>query len=320
MHLAGGYDTHTVLSVAYHTLLPMFTMEEARTLRLVCREFRDTVAAYPWADHCVLRSRVRQWRRSFPLAKVALVANWATPLQPVDFCYLEGLRELDLCACKLTDDVFRHFRGIKTLNVGRTNITGAGFVHLAGIESLTVDDCPVTDDAFRHLPGLRRLSVRATKVTNAAFQHLKSLRSLDVGWCELIRDGAFAGLALEELNINWCTQITDAAFVHFTGLRRLSMIYCRQITPAAFAHLKVITELDIGRCARLDASIFDHIRTVRNLNMMGCTGIHTTPEAMNKGLPVVEILCIDDCTASVKAAAHAMGFRCHLGLRRRIYA
>ena len=50
MPFAGESDTpspDSVLSHCYGALLPMFTTEEANTLRLLCREFKETVAQFP---------------------------------------------------------------------------------------------------------------------------------------------------------------------------------------------------------------------------------------------------------------------------------
>ena len=44
------FSPDSVLSHCYGALLPMFTTKEATVLRQLCREFKDTVADFPWED------------------------------------------------------------------------------------------------------------------------------------------------------------------------------------------------------------------------------------------------------------------------------
>ena len=63
----------TILSTCKYALLPFFSMEEASTLRLLCHEFKTTVAEHPWEDYRTLVNvnRLVSWKTSFPEAKVA---------------------------------------------------------------------------------------------------------------------------------------------------------------------------------------------------------------------------------------------------------
>ena len=45
------FTPDSVLSHCYGALLPMFTTKEATTLRQLCREFKSTVADFPWEDN-----------------------------------------------------------------------------------------------------------------------------------------------------------------------------------------------------------------------------------------------------------------------------
>ena len=58
-------------------LLRMFTMAEACTLRLVCREFVEAVRQQQWEDRkTVIQGSVGAWRRCFPRARCANVNEW----------------------------------------------------------------------------------------------------------------------------------------------------------------------------------------------------------------------------------------------------
>lgn len=313
MKLAGD-GAHTVISVAFGGLFPFFTTDEARTLRLICREFRDTVAAFPWTTGSPVRSRVRSWRRSFPLARVADISYVPTNRHVVypgigvaDYIYFQGLRELNAAASQVTDEIIPYLRGIRTLNLARCPITGAHFEALSSVRNLTLDNCPVADTAFIHLKGLQRLSVRGCDVTNAAFTHLKDLKHLDIAWCEKLTDAVFDELELEELSVSWCRWLTDAAFHRFKSVRRLNMTYCTQISSEAFVHLVNMEDLNISRCRQLNSSIFDRMRKLRRLDMMACTGIRPTAELMTLLTPDLEYLCIEDCPM-MNRVAMTLGF------------
>ena len=316
MKLAGD-GAHTVISVAFGSLFPFFTTDEARTLRLICREFRDTVTAFPWTAGPPVRSRFRSWRRSFPLARMADI-SYTRGIGVSDYIYFQGLRELNAMASQVTDEFIPHLRGIRVLNLARCAITGAHFEALSDLRSLTLDDCPVADAAFVHLKGLQRLSVRGCGVTNAAFAHLKSLKRLDIAWCTKLTDAVFDELTLEELNVSWCRWLTDAAFTRFTSLRALTMIYCTQISSAAFVHLVNLEDLNISRCRQLNSSIFDRLSKLRRLDMMACTGVQPTAELLTLLTPHLEYLCIEDCPMMNRVALN-LGFPdlYELGLRFR---
>ncbi len=68
---AAGNATETILSeVGGMVLLRMFTMAEACTLRLVCREFVEAVRQQQWEDReTVIKGSVGAWRRCFPRAR-----------------------------------------------------------------------------------------------------------------------------------------------------------------------------------------------------------------------------------------------------------
>ena len=163
--LAGG-GQETLLSEVGFVLLPHFTTAEACALRLVCREFLAAVTEQPWADAAtVIKGSVAAWRACFPRTLCANVCQntpmdakyRSAPLGGADFAHLEGLRELNMEACRgVTDAAFAHLRGIHTLHMGSCSqggVTDAAFAHLAGIHTLDMSWCyqeGITDAAFAH--------------------------------------------------------------------------------------------------------------------------------------------------------------------------
>ena len=79
MPFAGESDPWSPDSVLSHcsgALLPMFDTKEATVLRLLCREFKETVAQFPWEDdETVIRGSVAAWRACFPKARWANVTE-----------------------------------------------------------------------------------------------------------------------------------------------------------------------------------------------------------------------------------------------------
>jgi hypothetical protein len=213
------FTPDSVLSHCYGALLPMFTTKEAATLRQLCKEFKGTVADFPWEDvMTVIKGSVASWRACFPRARWANVygADWnggrRTPVEDADFVHFEGLRRLDMRRCRsVTDAAFVHLKGIHTLVMfGCIRITDAAFVHLKGIHTLNMGDCyqdTITDAAFVHIKGIHSLSLfGCTQLTSAVFAHLKGVKRLDIGMCEQLNltDDSLKGI--EWLGMSYYSQ------------------------------------------------------------------------------------------------------------------
>jgi len=204
------YTPDSVLSHCYGALLPMFTTKDALVLRLLCKEFKDTVTEFPWEDkNTLIKGSVAGWRACFPRAKCANLSRlgWQTSkLMDADLLHLVGVKWVDISCCG--------------------NITDAGFVHLKGVHTLGVSGCSqttITDAAFAHLKGIHTLNMskcRQVTITDLAFTHLEGIHTLDMSGCSQ-------------------TTITDAAFAHMKGINTLNMSYCSQstITELALSHL-----------------------------------------------------------------------------------
>jgi hypothetical protein len=184
----------------------MFTTKEATTLRQLCREFKSTVAGFPWEDErTVIKGSVAAWRACFSMARWANVEQYGrgrrTPVVDADFVHFVGLRRLDMSQCtSITDAAFTHLKGIHTLKMYRCfqpTVTDAAFVHLKGIHTLDMYGCrqsTITDAAFAHLKGIHSLSMAycyQDTITDAAFAHLKGIHTLEMSFCDqaTITDG-----------------------------------------------------------------------------------------------------------------------------------
>ena len=182
---AAGNATETILSEVGVVLLRMFTMAEACTLRLVCREFVEAVRQQQWEDRdTVIMGSIAAWRACFPRARCANVCFLRTHNHPTDadYVHFEGLQELNMAGCEdVTDAAFVHLRGIHTLDMsGCGSITDAAFVHLRGIHTLDMSFCcqpSITNASFVHLVGVKRLSIMGciqATLTDVAFAHLRA--------------------------------------------------------------------------------------------------------------------------------------------------
>ena len=190
----------SVLSHCYGALLPMFTTAEATVLRVLCREFKDTVAKFPWEDDkTVIRGSIASWRACFPNAKCANVEEHfdyvphgrQKAIIDSDFVHFVGLKELKISQCQsITDAAFVHLKGIHTLHMVlcfQSAITDAAFVHLKGIHTLNMISCfqdTITDAAFVHLKGIHTLKMgfcNQATITDAAIANLQGIHTLDLG-------------------------------------------------------------------------------------------------------------------------------------------
>ena len=91
------FSPDSVLSHCYGALLPLFDTAEARVLRQLCKEFKETVADFPWEDDkTVILGSVAAWRACFPRARWANVRGYygegrRTPVVDADFVHFVGL-------------------------------------------------------------------------------------------------------------------------------------------------------------------------------------------------------------------------------------
>jgi hypothetical protein len=185
---------HTVLSVLHgeHSLgkgiLGFFSMKEARTLRLVCEEFREAIAETAWHDketritfstsewmaaptwqnkEEIVAKVLSNWHTSFPHAKAAYVDM---PLRDEQFKYFHDFHSLKIKSCySNTNTAMTHLRGIRHLEVENNGWIGHGLI---------------TDDAFAHLQGIHTLNIRGfRRITKAFLEHLRGIHTLEITNC-----------------------------------------------------------------------------------------------------------------------------------------
>ena len=192
--LCGGNSASTVLSHldAEHShgrgLLGFFSMAETRALRLVCKDFCDAVAAYPWADSFShIRGPLALWRTCFPRALAANVAC-RRDLRESDLHYLRGCHTVDISHSPLlTDAAFEHLTHVRVLNMGgcsQVGITNAAFSHIQNVQVLNMGGCEqLSGAALAHLRCVRELSVALCSLNTQSFRRLPNphiLEALDV--------------------------------------------------------------------------------------------------------------------------------------------
>ena len=214
-----GEDCANYDSLLAHTkgaILQFFTTKDATVLRSVCRELKNAVAEYTWADEeTLVKSRVYSWKTCFPCAVAVNVSG--TDVQNEDFQHFAALHSLKMRGCLIVSDcAFSHLRGITKLDMSwcnQTTITDAAFVHLRGIHSLNMSWCSqstITDAAFMNLRGIHTLNMSLCyqgSITGAAFAYLRGIHTLDIGY-------------LNQRSIN------VAAFVYLHGIHELEMSGC----------------------------------------------------------------------------------------------
>ena len=143
-------------------VLGFLTLTQLNAVRGVCRELREAVRAFPWADMTTrVLGSLAKWRAAFPAARAANVSE-RRDLCDADFVHLRGIHTLNMAGCSqatITDGTFAHLRGIHTLNMSycrQATITDGAFAHLRGIHTLDMRLCnqtTITPAAIAHLAG-----------------------------------------------------------------------------------------------------------------------------------------------------------------------
>ena len=295
------------MCVAPFALLPFFSTLEATQLRLVCKGFRDAVAAHPWADCETLVQDVTSWQACFPRARAVAFAMerlcWpkrlSSPiagLQPPEA--LRGLTHVDASL----------LRNSSKLNDLLLSLS-------PGVTFLRLRDCErVPGETLARLTGLRHLDVSGSFCLQpglappATLGALRSLRELHLGGCSSVTDASLAplGSTLEVLDISSCPGLSDAALAHFWGgrLRSLKADYCTGITDAAFGGLGgALRELSLQGCtqATLTDAAFAPLGQLARL-CCSLTGPHLTAAALAPLQGTLQELDVRHCQSHSLAA------------------
>jgi hypothetical protein len=221
--LINGWDS---IDEFTHPLLCFFTTKEACTLRLLCKEFLDSVEKTPWHDmetrigsssdcrETLITDILELWRQCFPRAIGAKVKDNSC-LLTTDFEFFVGLQSLDISWCwgYDPDEALYYLRGtICSLKISQdmfepyytVTFTNNALMHLPFLEELDLTDCHgITMELFPHLRGISKLSVG---------------------------------------------RVTDEWLVNFRGIKCLHLRTCRGITAAGLHHLRGIHTLIIEEC------------------------------------------------------------------------
>ena len=200
------FSARSILSTVGGAFLPMFDTLEALKLRLVCLEFRESVAENhdglsllprSYREHslhyqrhkfdgmCLVHfKRVPTWRACFPNAPLCRVSGIIE-----DASLLKGLRCVDLSAAEGVLDSHLLVLGkggvitLKLMNC--SNITDTGFQNFEVLQSLTINlgyENKLTGTMFTYLKSLKILHINGfCPFTDATFTPLARLRELYLG-------------------------------------------------------------------------------------------------------------------------------------------
>ena len=203
--LRNGHDR--IDELYEHLLARFFTTREARELRLVCKELKDTVEIHPFDDlktriggkvpcHQVslygranshrgpkeypypIETCIKWFRESFPAALSANVSE-REDLGNQHLPLLRGFTHLNLAETEITGGL-TNLRGIRSLNIRYTTVDPMELIHLRGIETLDVSysdslgtTVEVIEQSFTHLRGIRTLVAHHCEgISNKAADHL----------------------------------------------------------------------------------------------------------------------------------------------------
>jgi len=232
---AGSETEKTILSVIHSELFRFFTTIDILPCRLVCREFKEIIANYPWNDiNNVVKGNICRWRMCFPIAK-AINLN-------------ARIRKI-----QVTNEDIIILRRIKYINItSQKSITNAAFQYLTEAKCIIMNGCDqITDEAFVNLPNLRRLEISyCYNISDSIFKNLRNLKYLNIIDCQQITDVAFQYIPnIIELNIGLCRTLSDDIFQYLKNIEALNLTDCYYLTPEIFKYLKHIKYLIINKCS-----------------------------------------------------------------------
>ena len=110
LDFAGGNNSSTILSNISNALLPMFTIIDACSLRLLCKEFNESVTDFRWDDSTTRVTKfIHLWKICFPHAKTINISN--TKITDLDFIHLKHVNKINMANCNLvTDEAFKYLQ------------------------------------------------------------------------------------------------------------------------------------------------------------------------------------------------------------------
>ena len=305
--LAGGDCRTTLLSTVSNALLPFFTAAEACELRLVNKEFAQTVSAFPFEDRAtaVPLAALLGWRACLPRARCLRLAPFHPDMPcawgPEHAAALASLRELDLS----------HPSGAAP---PAALLPGLLSSLPATLASLCLKGAPtgsLQPSALSRFPKLRSLDASHTALrlsTPALLAPLAGLRHLRLAGCKAAFEAdALAPLTqLLTLDVSH-TGITDCALARgLPALRTLLMHGCSRLTGKALAACPALEELGMADCREAAATFtpatlaaLPRLRVLR----MACTSL-PQPSLL---APLAGTLQELDCSGCAPAMVAALG-------------
>lgn len=327
----------------------------AALLELWPRTLQEVVLAGPWAGHSAMlalanataveRLELRETRvgnfslnqvKSLPrLDRLTLVGNTFNDNSPLYF------RELPVtaftCDCPRMGDAglrsLRHSRGLRSLRLSQTHITGTGLEHLADLHdlaSVVIEGPDVSGAGLQALATHKKLEhlELAGKLEDprmTGLGQLTTLRTLRLGYPTLddrvapqlaelvhlvsldlaktrVSDGVMAAVAkmtdLRELKLHH-TRITHRGLVHLAPLHNLEVLELDH-TDLLDGGTEIFANLSQLRVLRLDHTFITdrtlgHLRALQRLQMLNLSGTVVTEAGLDAlaDLPALEVLGLE---------------------------
>lgn len=293
---------HKIIRISPMLLLSYFTMKDANSLRLLSKEFTQTVKEYSWVDGATPVANMMKWRRAFPRALACQVSP--NPLSLVQgLMYLKGLKWINLENFNptkfISDWEFWFMEGVETLIMGENSITvnDAKLCQInSKIKTLTCRASYVTDSGLSALKGIRTLSMSghicATDASLANLAGIKSLSLFGTSHATWFTDRGIsllnANKALQELRL--CSlgglRFTDQMLYELRGIELLHIVTCTEVlfSDLGIEHLNGIQELVLNNLSGLsltDVGI-SHLAGISRLTISFCDNVHVTDAGVAK--------------------------------------
>ncbi len=187
-------------------------------------------------------------------------------------------------------------RGLQTLSVAWSKVTGRGLAHLANLKHLTQlelrESKRIGDPGLVHLkvlPHLKQLDLAGcTQITDRGMSDLAQLASLvklNLSRCPQITHRGLAPLrvltSLTYLDLSGNPRLGDRALMHLRTLTNLTSLNLAQanITNTGLGYIRALTHLiylNLSWCSQISNRGLNHLDSLRSLaylNLTGCDGL-----------------------------------------------
>jgi hypothetical protein len=300
--LSSSSNVSSILSVldGEHSIgggiLGFLTPEDGNSLRLTCREMKQTVSDFRWTTKHSFNyiEDIVDYQKCFPNA-LHIELNYGEPD--------EGFYEYDLSMIKIptyfnSDKIVNDFIiKIHIYAPEQLTLLIRTYKHLIKYLYIVFHSYEsnmyhqFSDDDFKQLSGIKNLNIKLMyNLTDNIIKYIQGVENLDITWCNgtdqngvysaFTDDGIKHFRGIKTLKIGDNPQLTNNIFQYLSGIKELNISqgqdemdyesHRSNITDENFQYIESIEILDITNLINITGDGFKHLKNLKKLTMNGC--------------------------------------------------